>query len=205
MIKLNPGKIVAPILAVFLLQACAVTSDSTTKIADRSTDPVPTVISPPSTTPQRQPVPQRQVQQQPQPKTVLLGKSTNNPLGLVAQDFLHALLQAPGISSVRSQIGTRSMRSGFESALVNGLKGQGFSFVQTSKANSRNVLKTKTIPNPSKKQEVTFTLELNHLAFKRTYEIRPNYVRPVSGLFVKGVSAQAIKLDDRIFVQNFDI
>lgn len=180
---------------VITLQACAVSGDATATRDSAERTPLRTVLPPPMPLPGARP----------EPKTVPLGKTTNNPLGLIAQDFLQALLQVPGIASVKNQIGTRTMKSGFELAVVSGLQGQGYRLVTIDQTNNKNVIKTKTITNPQKKDEVTFILELNHLALKRTYEVRPNYVRPVSGLFVKGVSPNSITLDDRIFVQNFNI
>lgn len=190
-------KFAAIAVTIVGLGGCAVFNGaSMTDGASKSTLPVNPIVVPP---------PKPELEAKLVPQTVRLGKYTGNPLGLVAQDFLQALLQVPGFSSVNNRIGTRPIKSGFERAVVSKLQGHGYRFVTTDQQNGRNMIKTRTIRNPENKDEVTFILELYHLAIKRTYVLKPNYVRPISGLFVKGVSHLAIELDDRIFVENLNI
>lgn len=138
-----------------------------------------------------------------QVERIKLGKPTIRPLLLIAEDFLRALAQVPELSAESTAIRSKSVKSGFETALIQGLQKRGYKIVNEVQAQDSSSIQTTTVANPSNATEFTFTFELKHLALKRSYIIDGNYVRPASSLFVRGVSPDSIRLDDRLFVERF--
>jgi hypothetical protein len=130
-------------------------------------------------------------------KQVRLGRTVRNPLELIAKDFVNALTQ---ITPSGSTIGITANRSGFDNALQKQLKLRGFQTIYVDAENHNNRIITAA---ESSDDEVTIIVRLDQVALKRSYEIRQNFVRPVSSLYVRGHDVNRIVLDDRIFVAEF--
>ncbi len=134
---------------------------------------------------------------------IRLGKKTNAPMALIAEDFLQALSQVPGLTPANTTISVSPSRNGFQAAITRGFQKRGFRVVSAQTGHSQ--LRTITSVNRSNTYEITFTVQLNELAMKRTYMVAKNFVRPTSSLFVRGVAPGSISLDDRVFVESFRI
>lgn len=132
---------------------------------------------------------------------VRLGKKTDSPMALIAEDFLQAISQVPGVTPSNMTITVDPSRNGFQTAITRGFQKRGFKVVSAQTGQSQ--LRTITSVNRSNTYEITFTVQLNKLAMKRTYMVAKNFVRPTSSLFVRGVAPGAIRLDDRVFVESF--
>lgn len=128
---------------------------------------------------------------------VRLGRSVRDPLELIAKDFVNALTQ---ITPAGSTIGITANRSGFDKAMQKQLRLRGFQtiYVDADSRDNRIITAAETNAN-----EVTIIVRLDQVALKRSYEIRQNFVRPVSSLYVRGHDVSRIVLDDRIFVAEF--
>jgi len=136
-------------------------------------------------------------------RKVKLGKEVSRPLDLIAADMVNALTQIPQIGASGAVIGIEKTRSGFDSAVANQLALRGYLTGQPQQTGVANRILTSAITDDSNINEVTLILAIDEIALKRTYEINGNFVRPTSGLFVRGYSPDQIRLDDRIFVANF--
>lgn len=177
------SKIACAVVSFALLQACSTTSS----INSPANRPQPVAATPAENI-----------------KTVALGRKTTSPLTLIAEDFLQAVSQIPAVSANTTIIGSRTMKSGFDAALLRGLKRRGYTIVEASQSRNSHLLTTTTKPDNANRNEVTFTLNLKQVALKRTYILDKGFVRPTSSLFVRGAQINSIRLDDRLFVESFN-
>ena len=172
------------VLIALVMQGCAVT--------ETAINPVPKQM--PVSEPAVAPVDR---------KMVLLGKKTKSPMDLIAADFLQALEQAPGFASSNARISTQRYKTGFETALTRRLEQKGYELTEGD-TNGGNYpqLRTTTTASKTDASVVTFSVQLGGVAMKRTYLVNQSYVRPLSGLKVRGVAPELIVLDDRKFVEQ---
>lgn len=133
---------------------------------------------------------------------VQFGRTVNQPLLLIAVDFVRALSQVPELNAKKTTIEVLRDISDFDIAVKKALVAKGYKIRVVQKLSGNNSLLTSVIRNTSSADNSVFThvVGVDRIVLKRSYSIRNREVSPTSSLFVRGVNASSIQLDDRMFV-----
>ena len=126
---------------------------------------------------------------------------------IIATDFVNALRQLPSVQPASTTVDlqysqqddgfTEEMRRAFEQA------GYGLRWVEDEGSATFFQYRAAAEPAAASAQQKTFELAVGPVEMRRSYTIDKSHrVRPVTPLYVRGVDASGIVLDDAIFISS---